>query len=772
MAYLDEAGLAYYNNKVKNRLGISMEGGSGYVTVNRSTQTKSGVTATQNGNAVFLSGSATAGTTFYLTDGFTLPAGTYAISNNGLEMSAYKVYMYLYDYSSGAIGSEIAHVNGGASVFTLDAETTCIIRITVSTGGGDGCVLMPSIESGVVADVYQMPDRTARASAYSANMLTAAIDATMYDAYDIDPADCGGYVRGYWNTSTGEYTANSSFLSVANAISLNGSNIIEIVPPSGCGVGILAYKNDDTFVAIGSSNVATAPQNADKIFSADVSAYEYVRVTFGRTDGSDPVAIDEFISQIGIRLYTKKDTQYAPIATTYSGSWSAGYYNRATAEAVSYNQFIRTEKFDCSNIHKITVMPPAGYGACIQLIAGDGSVRNIGSANTTNYPGSADNVITAYCDGYSVADIMIGRFTDGSAATKAADSAFIANISIDIRKYGSRAMQPYFAAEMEDTVSKVRDLLTEPAMVLPIVTDIHHGSTSGSPGALYSTDKDTWHHTAANLAAFAKRIKCDALINCGDNTDGNYDNSGDCVDISAEMLADMIGTGIPVLTAVGNHDTNYYTDTRYASELSMSQIYAAYMSATKDVHFRTGSNGTDYYKDFDGYGVRIVGINANYTPATTTHSVYSYNAETATWLADTALDTDYIVVLVEHLSSISTQNWNGQSLTNASAVTSALQSFVNSGGKLIQLCGHCHADYSFTSPWLAITNTCTKCEQCDTTTSGMSKITGYDSYGLASPAREYGTVTEDAWTVCVIRPESGKVDMIRFGAGEDRSYTL
>ena len=64
---------------------------------------------------------------------------------------------------------------------------------------------------------------------------------------------------------------------------------------------------------------------------------------------------------------------------------------------------------------------------------------------------------------------------------------------------------------------------------------------------------------------------------------------------------------------------------------------------------------------------------------------------------------------------------------------------------------------------------CQKCQQANTTTTEMQKISGYIDV-MGSPARTAGTATEDAWTVCVLKPNSKELSTIRFGAGVDRYF--
>lgn len=319
----------------------------------------------------------------------------------------------------------------------------------------------------------------------------------------------------------------------------------------------------------------------------------------------------------------------------------------------------------------------------------------------------------------------------------------------------SHVPKDYYLAEMAATIASVKAAMTEPCLVFPLITDMHMTSyTSMSQQLLV---KDTFR----NIKWLVDHVPCDCIINLGDNTDGGVAKNL-TIGENAIITRNFQKMGLPYYLSLGNHDTNYYS----TEQMSMAEIYATYFSDCKDVIFNPDSHGTEYYRDFD-VGIRLVVINANYGAG----GRYSFSSDTAAWLTATALDTDNVVVLCSHLSSISTQNWSNNNPTNSSDVTDAIQAFVTSGGKLVQLCGHSHCDYAFTSPWTTVFTNCNKCEQADPTDAGHQAITGYVGT-IDAPARTVGTATEDCWTVAVVRPTSRKINLIRFGAGSDREYSF
>lgn len=317
-------------------------------------------------------------------------------------------------------------------------------------------------------------------------------------------------------------------------------------------------------------------------------------------------------------------------------------------------------------------------------------------------------------------------------------------------------IKSYYENEMEDTIAKTREIITEPALVFPVVTDIHRYSTG-----IRQSFEDMIH----NIKHFANKVKCDFVANTGDTIDGNLTQAAS-LEQAYESMSDFLDIGIPILYAQGNHDNNPYDSNGSfgGNDFTVQQVFKGFFTDTKGVTYNFGENGTDYYIDFP-VGVRVIVLNAcNVKKA---HN-YAYGDTTASWLS-AALDTDRTVIALSHLSPIASQVWNNCHGPNADAVASAFTTFVNGGGKLIHVSGHSHIDIAFIKPWLSVVNTCQKFEMSTPTSEGHQKISGYINV-LAATDRTANTYTEDAWTVCVLKPNSQELDCIRFGSGYDRYF--
>lgn len=311
----------------------------------------------------------------------------------------------------------------------------------------------------------------------------------------------------------------------------------------------------------------------------------------------------------------------------------------------------------------------------------------------------------------------------------------------------------YYNSEMEKTIESVRKVNDAPALVFPLVTDMHR----------FVANVQNFDKMIANVKRLVSAIKCDFLINLGDVVEGNTEPNT-TLSYAYEATREFNLIGLPYYFTEGNHDNNpYYVDGEY---FDISQCFKAWYAATKGVRFNVAENGTDYYIDFDNLNVRLVCLNAcNVNEA----NRYAYGSTTANWLRGSALNTNYTVLLIEHLSSIPSQVWGNNAPINNEAITQALQDFTNDGGIIIQLSGHSHVDLAFVNPWLSIMQVCQKFEQAIITTPEYQAIEGYIDV-MGNPSRTAGTYTEDAWSVCVLKPFNDTLHMIRFGAGIDRIF--
>lgn len=316
------------------------------------------------------------------------------------------------------------------------------------------------------------------------------------------------------------------------------------------------------------------------------------------------------------------------------------------------------------------------------------------------------------------------------------------------------AIESYYVDEMEDTIQKVRSVADAPALVFPVVTDIHR----------YTSQPQTFDKMVNNIWHFTKKVPCDFVLNLGDTIHGDA-----ATDKSLEYALDATSKfkeiGIPYFFVQGNHDNNPYAGSS-VPRFNIKQEYRVFFNGTRGVTPNDSENGTDYYIDMDWLGIRLVVLNACNTKVI---SNYGYGTSTAAWLQSDALNTNNTILLASHLSSIASQVGNNHHGVNADAVRNVLQAFVSGGGKIVQFSGHSHVDIAFLEPWMSVMMACQLYEHDDVTNSIWTVISGYIDV-VYSPTRTVGTSTEDLWTACVLKPSDGELDCIRFGAGFDRYF--
>lgn len=305
-----------------------------------------------------------------------------------------------------------------------------------------------------------------------------------------------------------------------------------------------------------------------------------------------------------------------------------------------------------------------------------------------------------------------------------------------------------FSQEITDTINSVRECQTEPSITFILCTDIHYGMSENGNPYLFDT-------SAENMKAVLNSIRADFTVCLGDVTEGN---SSDTETYAVKVNNAIRNLGVPYLLAIGNHDDNRYkTNSTFTAE-DMYRYYDSFVY--NSVVFNDNTNGRDYYVDCENYKTRFVVLDSN------TVGAYGFASETVTWFQNKALNTpnDYLVVVLVHESSVPVQNYNNSSLANMTAITNAITNYLESGKPIIQFYGHSHCDVAFTSPFLSIGTNCLKFEN---TNGDPSKWPS----GATKPTRVVGEISEDCWDVVVLRPLSRKVNCIRFGAGNNRSFT-
>ena len=312
---------------------------------------------------------------------------------------------------------------------------------------------------------------------------------------------------------------------------------------------------------------------------------------------------------------------------------------------------------------------------------------------------------------------------------------------------GTPAIKSYYSTEMADTIAKIRALQTEPNLTFFVVTDIHSYFVEGAE-TLYKT-------SVVNMQNLLKEIPCDGVINLGDSIEG-YPADTTAMEYGNLVSNEFRKIGIPYYSVIGNHDDNRYHNTASSDRLTVAERYQVFINPTRRVV--ADSTGLNYYVDYPEYKLRMIALNS------VSEYTYKYSSDTCTWFASvlSSVPAGYAVLLLTHVAPVGSWNYNNTTPTNSSTIATALSNF--SGAKFV-LCGHNHVDDTFSSPFLGATLCCEKFENENGDPSKWPS-------GAVKPSRTLGTATEDCWTVAVYRPNAGKVNLVRFGAGSDYELTL
>lgn len=312
-------------------------------------------------------------------------------------------------------------------------------------------------------------------------------------------------------------------------------------------------------------------------------------------------------------------------------------------------------------------------------------------------------------------------------------------------------IQDYYQTEMADTINKVRALQTEPCLTFLLITDIH-AYANLRDDYVAGTD-ELYKVSAANMRYLLERVPCDGIINLGDNIEG-YTTSAEAQE-QGNAVSNKFRRLAPYYAVIGNHDDNRYHMASNAERFSVGERYQVFVSPTRRVV--TDDTGLNYYVDFDEFGIRMICLNSvsGYT--------YSYDSATCSWLTNTALNmpTGYKVLALAHVAPVGAWNYNNITPTNSATVQTAL----NGVDTMAILCGHNHVDDIFTTPFVGATLCCAKFENENGDPAKWPA-------GAVKPTRELGTASEDCWTAVVVRPLSGKINLVRFGAGNDYELSI
>lgn len=460
------------------------------------------------------------------------------------------------------------------------------------------------------------------------------------------------------------------------------------------------------------------------------------------------------------------------------------------------------------------------------IVTEDGNLRNF---EVKVYKGNAD--ITANLEKYQffwkLTDKDGNLKTEWIEANKDAGNTVSVHLD-DVRRDNQISCQVmyeenkfvqaiYFWNGLKKTASKIMRLQNENTVTIPFITDIHYATDTFIQEDLENYGRTDNH--IKNVAELSHMIPLDCIVGGGDFVDGG--TTKDTNVSNYKKVVSMFGlANCPFFLAKGNHDDNSWGDGRQGrgttARNKVNQNYMASDPTSKSWHgnmsytikpsemyeiitrpstiWAINENPNDknmyFYYDIPDKKVRVFLLNTNDIPYVfdtdglvkyLTINVAGYRQAQLKWFAENlkSMPDDYTAVCFQHHqwgqwyatnSAYYPYNWEsvegilkaakeGSSFTrkytgNADFASDISITFDTPKNIAFLAHGHHHTDRITTK--YGITNVSTSCSV------SRPKKDQRD--------RPLGELEEDLWDVIVLDTKKKHVDIVRYGAGSDRSF--
>lgn len=363
----------------------------------------------------------------------------------------------------------------------------------------------------------------------------------------------------------------------------------------------------------------------------------------------------------------------------------------------------------------------------------------------------------------------------------------------------------YFIAETIDTAQKVAALQNDHTFTALFITDTHTYTSSNN---MQYVDAQL-----AALNAVAKTISPDLVVHGGDMTNGSEAKTTTIGEMRhiIDQMREIGGNDTHFL--MGNHDGNTVQPNATQEDVESQRIteaeFAAMCRAWDDGFTYAGDTydgGELYgYRDYSSIGLRVIRLHSyqevigdsDYNGGMGGN--WGYYADEVTWFANVALDTDNAILILCHqsLSPVLQGYPESQDIPHrGTQLQQAIDTWLDADPS--HRCagvvhGHVHWDYSAKgkgtfevidhSSKATITRTGSygdfyehgQCLANYLTSYATADATPTSSYrdvpaGAIVRGRTAGTTTQGLWTAIVVDTQAERINLIRFGAGEDRAY--
>lgn len=329
------------------------------------------------------------------------------------------------------------------------------------------------------------------------------------------------------------------------------------------------------------------------------------------------------------------------------------------------------------------------------------------------------------------------RRKDGEILTSndviAAEKAFLL-----MRQQRVYQEKEYYKQEIAWTIQTVLEKRSNSCLVFGVMTDSHYVINGG------------WEDSVANLRAVNRKVGFDAMIHLGDLTDGMVPLAI-TKEYTEKVLEDLRSLKVPVYLALGNHDSNYFNNNpEWMDEQEQSRHYLKRQEPW-------------YYVDFEKQKLRCLFLHSfNHREKVR----YGFPVEEVEWAEKVLTQTpkEYSVLVFSHVPLLAEMHFWSKKIRNSGEMLEVLEEHVRQGGRILAyIHGHNHADQTYNERKFPIISIgCAKCED----------FKDKKPEGAVTYDRKMGTVTQELWDVMVVDVEKGRMEFIRFGAGEDREINV
>ena len=290
---------------------------------------------------------------------------------------------------------------------------------------------------------------------------------------------------------------------------------------------------------------------------------------------------------------------------------------------------------------------------------------------------------------------------------------------------------PPMRAAVRDLAERVEAVGGSGDLTLFLVADSHY-AVNGN-----------WETTAKDLKAAARKIRPDGVVHLGDLTEGHLPKAV-TERYAGYVLRDLGEVSDRVFVCIGNHDVNGLGQKKEA--FTKAEALALY----------SGRDRESFYEDFPGQKLRLYFL-ASFDPsAKTEEKQFGFSLGDRLFVKRTLgrMPKDWHAVVFSHAPLLGEMHVLGTPIRGGEKL---LRILAGDGRVLAFVHGHNHRDGIAVKDGLPVISV--GCSFCPP--NGSIEKAGV-------PARQPGTVSEDLWDVMRIRGDGSGIDLLRFGAGEDR----